>query len=558
MTKKRFAIYSRKSRFTGKGESIENQIELCRQYIKMHEAEVSEADIVVYEDEGFSGGNMDRPRFQRMMKDIRGNEISSVVCYRLDRISRNIGDFAKMVEELAQHGTEFVSVKENFDTSSPLGRAMMYISSVFSQLERETIAERIRDNMYELSKTGRWLGGVTPTGYRSESYATATVDGKVKQACRLCLVPEEADLVRTIFAKFLAFDSLTQVETDLIRHDYRTKQGKRFTRFAIKNILRNPVYLIADRDAYEYLRVNEVALFSDEEDFDGEHGIAAYNRTLQARGQANQAKPLKEWIVSVGQHRGLISGRDWVRVQDRLDRNRAKAYRKPRSHVALLSGLLACHCGAAMRPKISKRLDPDGERNFAYLCTMKERSRSHVCAMRNPDGHLLDKAVCDAVKTLRFDHALFVGLLEVGQKAIASDRDVRDAEGDHLRNAITEHDEEIRSLIAVLSKAGGPSESYIVKQIDALHDQNETCKARLAELEGLAAEETLSDAAFDDIRQALTHFTGAFDRLCVEEKRAALRSVIQKVVWDGESVHVYFHGSVGAASPCEPFCEDSK
>lgn len=180
-TPKQYVIYSRKSKFTGKGESIENQIELCRQYIAMHFGEEAAENVLVYEDEGFSGGNLERPQFKKMMKDSQKIEFAAIVVYRLDRISRNIGDFAKLIEDLGDRHIDFISIREQFDTSSPMGRAMMYIASVFSQLERETIAERIRDNMHELSKTGRWLGGTTPTGYASESLSSVTVDGKVKK-----------------------------------------------------------------------------------------------------------------------------------------------------------------------------------------------------------------------------------------------------------------------------------------------------------------------------------------------------------------------------------------
>ena len=171
-TPKQYVIYSRKSKFTGKGESIENQIELCRQYIAMHFGEEAAENVLVYEDEGFSGGNLERPQFKKMMKDSQKIAFAAIVVYRLDRISRNIGDFAKLIEDLGDRHIDFISIREQFDTSSPMGRAMMYIASVFSQLERETIAERIRDNMHELSKTGRWLGGTTPTGYASESLSS--------------------------------------------------------------------------------------------------------------------------------------------------------------------------------------------------------------------------------------------------------------------------------------------------------------------------------------------------------------------------------------------------
>ena len=172
----KIAIYSRKSKFTGKGESIGNQIELCREYIRANHGQVDADAAAVYEDEGFSGGNLERPAFKRMLRAARERKFKAVVVYRLDRISRNISDFSGLIEELSRLDIAFVSIKEQFDTGTPMGRAMMYIASVFSQLERETIAERIRDNMHELAKTGRWLGGTTPTGYCSKSVLTVTVD----------------------------------------------------------------------------------------------------------------------------------------------------------------------------------------------------------------------------------------------------------------------------------------------------------------------------------------------------------------------------------------------
>ncbi|MDU2066938.1 MAG: recombinase family protein, partial [Sporomusaceae bacterium] len=313
------AIYSRKSKFTGKGESIENQIELCKQYIRAHYSNCKDDSILIYEDEGFSGGNTERPEFKRMMAEARAKKFSAIVCYRLDRISRNIGDFAKLIEELDGLNVSFISIKEQFDTSSPMGRAMMYISSVFSQLERETIAERIRDNMHELSKTGRWLGGTSPTGYVSEQVEKITIDGKTKKACKLTLIPEEAEIIKEIYKVFLETNSLTKTETYFIQNGYKTKNNKLFTRFALRNILTNPVYMIADEDAYHYLIENEVDLFAEKEGFDRKHGIMAYNRTIQKSGKANQTRPMNEWIVAVGKHTGLIKGAEWIQVQEYLE-----------------------------------------------------------------------------------------------------------------------------------------------------------------------------------------------------------------------------------------------
>ena len=172
-------IYSRKSRFTGKGESIGNQTELCRDYIKLHFGEEALEETFLYEDEGFSGGNLKRPGFQRMMAFVRKGGCRAIVVYRLDRISRNISDFAGLIEELSALGTAFISIREQFDTGTPMGRAMMYIASVFSQLERETIAERIRDNMRELARTGRWASVTTLRGYDASSRWAAPASGRL-------------------------------------------------------------------------------------------------------------------------------------------------------------------------------------------------------------------------------------------------------------------------------------------------------------------------------------------------------------------------------------------
>lgn len=212
----KIAIYSRKSKFTGKGESIDNQIQLCKEYISNN---FNNYEIIIYEDEGFSGGNTDRPEYKTLLNDIKKKNIDALVCYRLDRISRNVADFSSVLELLEKNNITFVSIREQFDTSSPMGKAMIYIASVFAQLERETIAERIRDNMLELAKTGRWLGGKTPTGFKSKKI-TSNVSGKEKSLYILEPVQEEQELVKLIYEKYLEFESLNRVESFFIEFIY--------------------------------------------------------------------------------------------------------------------------------------------------------------------------------------------------------------------------------------------------------------------------------------------------------------------------------------------------
>ncbi len=551
---KQFVIYSRKSKFTGKGESIENQIEMCRQYIATHYS-VEEAEAaLVYEDEGFSGGTLERPKFKKMMEDSQKIQFAAIVVYRLDRISRNIGDFAKLIEDLGNRHIDFISIREQFDTSSPMGRAMMYIASVFSQLERETIAERIRDNMHELSKTGRWLGGTTPTGYESESISNVTVDGKTRKACKLKIIPEEINLVKLICEKFLETGSLTKTDQFLLAGGYKTKRGKKFTRFAIKGILSNPVYMIADEDAYNYLVESDVELFAEKSDFDGKHGIMAYNRTLQKPGKTTIYKPMDEWIVSVGKHIGVISGAQWVQIQRLLELNKSKSYRKPRSNVALLSGLLFCaDCGDYMRPKLSTRQTASGELTYTYLCTTKERSRSHTCKMKNANGNMLDAKVIEVIKNLGADNAEMAKQISGIKKRIGGNREGYDAEISKLKIQIEDNDKEIKSFVLSLAKCEGTSaEAYILEQIDDAHKKGETLKKRLSELETLMEQENLADMEFDIIRQMLSTVSSNINNYNIEQKRAAIRTFVKKIVWDGENAHLYLFGSDGDIEFPEP------
>lgn len=544
----RVAIYSRKSKFTGKGESVGNQAELCREFIRLHMPEVKESDVAVYEDEGFSGGNLERPGFKRMMKAARAHELRAIVVYRLDRISRNISDFSTLIEELGRLNVAFISIREQFDTASPMGRAMMYIASVFSQLERETIAERIRDNMHELAKTGRWLGGTTPTGYASESVKSVTVDGKTKKACMLRVVDDEAQIVRLVYDLFLETQSLTSTEAELMRRGVTTKNGLQFTRFSIKSILQNPVYLMADEAAYNYFLSREADVFSDRESFDGVHGVMAYNRTEQNRGKSTVYLPIDEWIIAVGRHNGLIPSKDWLAVQRLLEQNKSKAFRRPRCHQALLTGLLFCACGNRMYPKVSKRPAADGGFQYTYVCKMKERSKKALCDRKNVSGNALDRAVVDEIRKLNESPELFLEQLEQCKRFYIGSGDECAKSLDALREEIGKQEKKRTALIDSLADVGdGPARAQVARRIEELSGRIEQLKAQEDEAESLARRQTLDESEFDLLRQMLSVFATSFDGLGIEQQRAAVRTLVRKVVWDGEKAHMIFFGSEGDA-----------
>ena len=538
------AVYSRKSKFTGKGESIGNQIELCKEYIRAHYGDDALDHLVVYEDEGFSGGNLNRPDFKKMMAAAKERKFKAIIVYRLDRISRNISDFSSLIEELARLDIAFVSIKEQFDTGSPMGRAMMYIASVFSQLERETIAERIRDNMHELAKTGRWLGGTTPTGFESEGEEKVTVDGKKKKTFKLKLVPQEAEIVRLIYDLFTETNSLTMTEAELMKRRIVTRNGNYFTRFSIKAILQNPVYMIADQEAYDYLTEKEADLFSDRAEFDGKHGIMAYNRTDQEKGKTTQYNPINEWIVAVGKHPGLIPGKTWVRVQEALEQNKSKAFRRPKSNEALLTGLLYCRCGNRMYPKLSKRRTADGDVIFTYVCKLKERSQRSLCNNRNASGNTMDLAVVEQVKQLNDHNAEFIDQMEKSRKFYTGNRVQYEEQLAALQKDKVEVEKKIEGLVDSLIELGESSAKVrVAKRIEALTAESDALEVRIQELTALTSQHAMSDIEFDVLRQLLSVFQENIDDMPLEQKRAAIRTVVRKVIWDGVNAHIVLFGA---------------
>ena len=247
-------IYSRKSKWTGRGESVENQLTMCREYIQYNIEGADKAEIVEYEDEGYSGKNTNRPQFQKMMSDIKQGQCSYLVCYKLDRLGRNIADLANLIETLNRLNVSFISIKERFDTSTPIGKAMIYFAGVLAQMEREQIAERVRDNMIMLARKGRWLGGNTPLGFRAEAEEKISINGKNKKSFRLVMDEEEIKVVKFIFQEYLQKQSLAGLVKYFLSHDIMTKRGNEYTTTAVRDILTNPVYCTADKEAYDYFR----------------------------------------------------------------------------------------------------------------------------------------------------------------------------------------------------------------------------------------------------------------------------------------------------------------
>lgn len=539
-----YAIYSRKSKFTGKGESIENQIELCKiQLINKYGSDVSDK-ILVYQDEGFTGYNTNRPQFKRMMADIREKKIRTVIVYRLDRISRNVSDFCDLKDEFNKYNVGFMSVTENFDTTTPMGVAMLMITSVFAQLERDTIAERIRDNMYELAKTGRWLGGTTPLGFKSERVDNVSIDGKKRSLYRLVTVDDEVKIIRLLWDKMLELKGLGKVESYLLGKGIKTRNNNNFTRFSLINILKNPVYVVADKRVKDFFESMGATVYADDRDFDGRSGLIAYNKRLEVPGKTKSLKDISEWIIAVGKHDGIISSDKFIEVWNLIHKNRDKRFRIPPANTSILSGLIRCkYCGSYMRPRMRQTYNINGERNFTYLCELKDKSRKQLCQCRNISGIEADRIVIEKIKELTVPASYFMIKLKEIADGYEKGSTKRENELSNLNMALSRNKIKLDGLIDKLAIVDKDILKDIVEEIKKLKIKNSELVERIGSLKILVEEEINQEETAKLALDIINRYMDNFDVLDLVTKRTLVKLLVDSVESDGESLYINFIGS---------------
>jgi site-specific DNA recombinase len=231
--KLRCAVYTRKSSEEGlemEFNSLDAQRESCEAYVASQRAEGWTVVPDRYDDGGFSGGTLERPALKRLRTDIEAGKVDVVVVYKIDRLSRSLMDFSRLVEVFDQHKVTFVSVTQSFNTTTSMGRLTLNVLLSFAQFEREVIGERIRDKFAASRKRGIWMGGWAPLGY------------EVKER-KLIVNEVDAKLVRSIFQRFLKTGSATTLARELIAEDVRNKYGKLIDKGILYKMLSNPVYV---------------------------------------------------------------------------------------------------------------------------------------------------------------------------------------------------------------------------------------------------------------------------------------------------------------------------
>lgn len=541
-----YAIYSRKSKYTGKGESIENQIELCKnQLINKYGKEIKQK-ILIYQDEGFTGYNTNRPEFKKMMKDIRDKKIKSIIVYRLDRISRNVSDFCTLKDEFAKYNVDFISVTENFDTSTPIGNAMLMITSVFAQLERDTIAERIRDNMYELAKTGRWLGGTTPLGFKSKKVENIDINEKKRSLYKLEPINEEIEKIKLIWNKMDKLKGLGKLESYLLQQGIKTRRNNNFTRFSLITILKNPVYVVADKKIKKFFENMGATIYAESDDmFDGKHGLIAYNKRLETKGKTKTIKNISEWIIAVGKHDGIIESEQFIEIWRLLENNKDKRLRTPPQNTSILSGLIKCkYCGSYMRPRLRNSYTTNGIRNFSYLCELKDKSRKLLCKCKNINGVETDKLVVAKIKELALPKSILINKL----KNIATKREKEiTREQNELRNlkiALTNNKIKIKKLINRLAEVDNEIIREITKQIKDLKSKNTEIENKINNLQidfkNPTDQKQVASLALDIINK----YMDTFDTLDIVSKKSLIKLLISSIESDGDNIFINFYGDL--------------
>ena len=552
------AVYVRKSKITETGKSIEIQKEKCIA-LACAQFGVAEADVLIYEDEGKSGFYADRPEYKRMLRDIEDDKIKAVVCYKIDRISRRTIDLLNLVQQMDQKGIAFISVSDReLDTSSRTGKIMISLLSAIAEFERDIIAERITDNMYELAKEGRWLGGKCPLGYSSKR-EQVTVNGRKSSVNHLEPVDDEQMAVKRIFELFLKTSAYHTTFTTMNNEGYKTKEDKEFTTMAIKNILLNPVYAIADADMQSYFASLDVPIWAEDEDFDGVRGIMAYNKTEQIKEIDRDSRALdpkytqkvlrrdiKEWIVSVGKHKGIISGADWIRVQTLMaDIYRNNSARPKEVSKSLLSGLVRCvDCGSRMyvRPE-SGRYNPDGSMRFRYVCDVKYRKKGGCENSPNVKGYYLDNFVVEQICGMSRGNSEFYNELLNTKNTLSVKAKETERELTSLKKRLSQIETDIQNQISNLRTAPESVKQAIYADIEALNQERDDRQIRLDQIYDGSKEQDNQIADIEKAKKTIMDFPRLINLVDYEGKLQLLRRVLECVIVKEDIVHIFLKGT---------------
>lgn len=481
----RCAIYTRKSHEEGLDQdfnSLDAQRESAENFIASQHHEGWVALPNRYDDGGYSGGNLERPAMKRLMADIEAGQVDCVVVYKVDRLSRSLLDFTRIMETFDNSGASFVSVTQQFNTTHSMGRLTLNILLSFAQFEREIIGERIRDKIAAQRRRGKWAGGTPILGYDVDRSETSP---------KLVVNDSEAVHVRKIFALYLELRSLLSVVEELERRGWtnkswqtrgsKSKGGRSFDKSSLHALLTNVLYIGQIKHK--------------EQTFKGEH------------------KPIIDKTV-FDQVQNLLRGQ-----------SRGRGKRGTNKYHALLRGLLICpQCEKPMVHNVSRR---DAKIYRYYTCQTAIKRGYKKCPFPTLPAAEMENAVVDHIRCIASDANLRRDVLEQSRSQGEHELYELSRQEAALAGHLARHHEEICRLTSE-----GSVTSHAAASLATLHEQVAAAERCLAEVRS-EAEMLRSQQITDyDINAAFGDFDNVWGSLMTQEKTQVLRLLVRRVQFD--------------------------
>ena len=483
----RCAIYTRKSSEEGLEQefnSLDAQRESGEAYVKSQSSEgwVCLADR--YDDGGFTGGNMDRPGLTRLLRDIEAGKIDCVVVYKVDRLSRSLLDFARMMQVFEDNQIAFVSVTQQFNTASSMGRLVLNVLLSFAQFEREIISERTRDKIAATRRKGKWAGGWPILGYDVDPVQF-----------KLAVNADEAPRVRAIFALYLEHGSLMPVVEELARRGWCTKRweirkggfrgGNTFNRTNLYGLLTNPAYV----------------------------GKVRYKDEVHA-----------------GEHAGIVDPDLWQRVQSQLARNGRTGGANVRNGFgALLKGLLRCSaCDAAMTPSHTTK----GTKRYRYYtCVSAQKKGFATCPARSVPAGEIERMLVGQIRSVGRDPHLRDAVLAQARQHDADRTGELEREQSTLAKDLRAWHDELRLLSGLLKP--GEENVATLRRLAELQERIATVEARSKDLRDQLAAIGARHLTESETTAALAAFDPVWETLTPREQGRVMNLVVERVNYDG-------------------------
>ncbi len=503
------ALYARQSIEKKDSISVESQLEYCRY-------ETHGDAFIEYTDRGFSGKDTNRPGFEKMMNDIRAGKIKRVIVYKLDRISRSILDFANMMALFQEYNVEFISSTEKFDTSTPMGRAMLNICIVFAQLERETIQKRVTDAYYARCKRGFYMGGRIPYGYRLTNTVIDNIRTSMYEE-----VPEESEQLKQIYSMYADTDnSLGDIVRYLNEHQIKNLRGANWNTARISEMLRNPVYVQADIDVYQFFQSQGANIYNPASDFTGYNACYLYKGTVST---SRKQSDLSDKEIVLAPHKGFIPSKTWLACRQRSLNNRQSTKTcKPKN--SWLAGKVKCgNCGYALTIRKAKT------KWGRYFVCSQSGSRGSNCtgAGCTVYADVLEEYMVGAIKEkLSEFSALKESLLsctsDTEEKRLHTVPGTQAFPQKHMTKKIrlTQIEEEIEDLLSKVSGASSVLMKYIDEKVSELDADRKVLQEEIVTANVTDAEGRLKQ---------ITNHVKMWETLSFEDRQAVVDTLIKVI-----------------------------